>query len=180
MTITVYNPTSGQQTTFNGIAALKQALQTCTVSMTDYCFYPGASGWILLQEVQITDARFIPLPSLPPPVSFPPVFRDTSTSGRHNQSMDFALTVRTKHCVMAYFCFGFGVLSILFSILAAIPGVICGNIAKKQCQEDPSMLGKSWATAGLWLSWLVIIVNLLVVLAVIVFFLWVLAIGASH
>jgi len=170
MTITLYNPTTGAQTPLEGVPALKQALENGSALLTDYCFYPGADGWKLLRELQIQNDRIIPLPSLPPPVANLPAFQDHSTSGRHNHNVDFGLTVRTKHNVMAYFCFAFGCLSFVFLAIAAIPGVICGRIALKQCKEDPSMLGKSWAVAGLSLSWLMIAMNLIVLVLVIAFF----------
>ncbi|MEI6491606.1 MAG: DUF4190 domain-containing protein [Verrucomicrobiota bacterium] len=170
MTITLYNPTTGAQKPLEGVPALKQALENGSASLTDYCFYPGADGWKLLRELQIQNDRIIPLPSLPPAVATPPAFQDHSTSGRHNHNVGFELTVRTKHNFMAYFCFAFGCLSFVFFALAAIPGVICGRIALKQCQEDPSILGKSWAVAGLSLSWLMIALNLIVLVVVILFF----------
>ena len=168
MTITIYKPETDEQIPVQGVPALRALLSDGRVSLDDYCFYEGSPGWQLLRGLQITDNGFLPLP--PPPPGSPPRAVDHSTTGRHNHTLDLGLTVHSKHNVLAYVTFALGCLSFLFSALAAIPGIICGRMALRQFDADPSLLGRSWAKVGLTLSYIILAVNLFILLGGILFY----------
>lgn len=161
MSITVYRPSTGEQLPVESVTELQDMLKAGKVTRDDYCFYPGADNWKLLREVQLSGENIVLLPPLP--VLAGPT-TDKSTSGRHSHTFDVGLTLHTRHNVLAYVTFALGCLSFLFSVFAAIPGIICGRIAIKQCDADPSLLGRSWAKAGLILNWVIISTYLLLAL----------------
>lgn len=180
MTITLYRSATGEQVPLEGIPALRTMLSAGQATLDDYCFYPGASGWQLLRELQITDDRLIPLPPLPPQVGSPPKFSDHSTSGRHDHTLNLNVAVESRHNVMAYVAFALGCLAFVFNFFAAIPGIICARIALKQCDEDPSLLGRGWARAGLILSNVIIFGYLALVVLGALFYLALILWGSSH
>lgn len=64
-----------------------------------------------------------------------------------------------------------GILSILFYVLTAVPGIITGHMARSRAKRQPELYtGKGMALAGLILSYIMLLVSIALVVGLIYLF----------
>lgn len=84
---------------------------------------------------------------------------------------------------MAVMSLIFGILSYVFlPFIGALVAVICGHAARSEIRRAPpgTVDGDGMALAGLILGWIQIVLSILAIVGFFLFFLGVLALGASH
>jgi len=152
----IYVHRNGQQLGPLTEADVRAQLAAGTLSPQDHVWWQGQATWIQLQQ-----SPFAPLPPLPglgpaatlpspfpgaPPVSF--------TVPHSAQSSDFA----TWSMVCGIFC-------VFCGLLAAIPAIVFGHLARAQIKKNPTLQGRGQALAGLIIGYLVLVITLLIFIA---------------
>jgi F0F1-type ATP synthase membrane subunit c/vacuolar-type H+-ATPase subunit K len=131
---------------------LKESASLGRLSPNDLVWTAGMDHWTEAQNIPWLSHVFITPPPMP-----------TVSKRQDHRDYDFGITLRTRNCTLAYVSLALVCLSLITGGILLLPGIVCGHIALSQCNNNPSMTGKSFAVAALVVAYVIVGIVALIV-----------------
>jgi len=146
MQIYIYH--NGQQTGPFTEAEVKAQLISGAISLQDQVWWEGQAGWVALGQSSLAAT----LATAPPPAYTAPAVPAPGMPGASLPHSMVTTPVTSQLAIWSLVC---GILSFFcFSLIAAIPSVILGHMARSETKKNPNIKGGGMALAGLILAYI--------------------------